>query len=98
MAGAGIGVKLPAERDFIRLSEGGRGGSQSIGTMRERVEEGCEKDGARGIVESAREGGGDGGAGGVSGSRRTGNAGGAGARGWELKQRMSLMSRFFMTQ
>ena len=62
------------------------------------MEEGGAKDGARGIVESAREGGGGGGAGGVSGSRRTGNAGGAGARGWELKWGMSLMRRLFMTK
>ena len=68
-----------------------------IGTAGERVEEeGTEAD-ASGTKESAEAGGGGGGSKGVSGSRSMGNGGGAGGRGWELKWRMSLMRRFFMT-
>ena len=60
-------------------------------------EEGLEAD-ARGKVESAGVGRGGGCVRGASGAEGTGKAGGAGSRDWELKRRMSLMGRFFMTQ
>ena len=39
LANAGLGVHLPTERDFMWLSGGGGGGSQSIGIAGEMVEE-----------------------------------------------------------
>ena len=69
-AGAGVGELFPIEGDFLQRRVGVGGGSQSMGT----VGEGVEEDGV--AMELAKEGlGGGGGGGGTVGARGAMEAG-----------------------